>query len=149
MHRGAHDKRAVRNQVDLDRWRDRLLETRDYRLDRVDQFDRVGTRLTLDCQTLCRRIEIPGADACVLHRIEAIANIVKAYRRAVAVSDDNLAIGLRVEELVVGIEGYELVRPDEIAFRSVDVSRRESIAHFLETNAASGERGRVDLNADR
>ena len=105
--------------------------------------------MALDRQPLCRRVVVPRADACVLYRVEAIPHIVEADRRAVAVGDDDPAICRGVEQLVVGVEGDQLVRAYEVAFRPIDVGRRKRVAHLLEADAARGERGGVDLDPHR
>src|ERR1700730_16612471 len=80
--------RTGQNQIDMDHERDRLLELRHQRLDRVDQRDGIGARGLLDRDALGREIVEPSADTGVLHRVDGLADVLEPHWRAVAIGDD-------------------------------------------------------------
>ena len=118
-------------------------------LDRVDELDRVGAGLPLNRQALGRLVVEPGADALVLHRVDDVGDVLEPHRRAVAPGDDDLAKAGGVEQLIVGVEGEDLVRAFEIALRPVDGRRRQRGAHLFEADAARRQRAGVDLDMHR
>ncbi len=130
----------------MDRGRDRLLEFRHQILDRVHQRHGVGARRLLDRDALGRTIVEPRAGTGVLHRIDDVAHILDAHRRAVAIGDDQLPVRLCVEQLVVGLQRDHLVLALDRTFGLVDGRVHERAAHVLEADAVRGERRRIDLH---
>ena len=79
----------------------------------------------------------------------ALPTSLDPHRRAVAVGDDQLIIGIRIEKLVIGVDGIGSPRAVERALRQIDVGLADDIAHVFEADAARGQRLRIDLNPDR
>lgn len=133
----------------MDGRRDRFLQVRNGLLDPVDEIDRVGAGLPLDRQALGRRVEIPCADAFVLRRVDDIGDVLEAHRRAVPVRHDDFSKGGRVEQLIVGVEGVDLVRAFEGSLRPIDGRRRQRSAHLFEADAPRRKRAGIDLDTHR
>ncbi len=68
----------------------------------------------------------PGNQPSVLHRVEDVADILDAYRRAVLVGDDDVAVLRGVEQLIVGIERDRLMLALDSALGPVDGCGRDS-----------------------
>ena len=131
----------------MDRGRDRLLEFRHQSLDRVDQRDGIGAGRLLDRDPLGRFIVEKGADTHVLHRVERIADILDAHRRAVAIGNDDVAVSLGVEQLIIRLERDHLVGAFDRTLWFINRRVHERIAYVFETDAMRGEGGRVHLHA--
>src|SRR5882762_9532346 len=140
---------AIRNDIYLDGGRNRGLEHRQHRLDATHGLDDVGARLTLDRQNDCPLLVEPGGNQFVFSRAHRVADIAYADRRPVAIGDDQVVVFVRLEQLIVGIERIGLARTVERTLGKIDVRLAEHRAHILQVDAASRQRLRVDLYADR
>src|SRR5882757_2515918 len=69
-------------------------------------------------------------------------------RSTVAMSNDQLVIGIRTEELVVGVDGVGSPRAIEGSLWLIDIGLAYDVAYIFETDAARGKRLRIDLNPD-
>src|SRR4029078_239481 len=69
--------------------------------------------------------------------------------RAVAVGDDDGAVGFGHGDLVVGGDRVGLVRAVESALGAGDICGDDDVAHVLEPDAVIGEARKVRLDADR
>ena len=78
--------------------------------------------------------------------IDDVANVLEPYRCSVAVGHDHVAVGVGVEELVIGVERECLARALEVALGLVEGCGGECGANVLEPDPARGELGRIDLN---
>ncbi len=122
---------------------------RQHRLDAIDRCDDVGAGLTLDREDDRPLLVEPAGKQVVLRRVDRRADILDTYRRAVAVGDDQLVIGFRLEKLVVGVDGIGSPRAVERPLWQIDVSLADDVADVFEADAARGKRLRIDLNPDR
>ena len=68
---------------------------------RVRRLDDVGAGLALDLQDDGRLAVVPGRQFLVLQPFDGVADILEHHRRAVAIGDDSVAIGVGDEQLVV------------------------------------------------
>ena len=146
-HRIADRLRTVRHQLDVDRRRHRGEQPRHHGLDVVDHLDGVGAGLAEDQEKLAALAVEPGAVARRLGGVDDVGHVLQLDRRAVAVGDDDVAVARGMEQLVVGIDGDRLVLVLEVALGLVDRGVGQRIAHVLERDAVSGQRGRVGLRA--
>ncbi len=149
MHRGADDQRAVGDKIHLHGGWDGFLEVRQQRLDRVDHLDRVGAGFALDGQKLGGLVFEPRAGARVLHSVDGVADVLDPHRRTVAIGDDDLVEASGVEQLVVGVEGNDLVPAFEVALWSIDGRRHQRVANILQADAARSQRTGIDLHMRR
>ena len=77
---------------------------RQQRLDAVDGLDHVGARHALHRQN-DRGVEVgPRADQVVLRALDCLADIADTHRRAVSVGENQVVVGVRLDELIVGVE---------------------------------------------
>src|SRR5207244_31935 len=115
---------------------------------RVDHLGRIGPGLALDRQPLGLLMLEPGVGTQVLHRIDDFGDVAKTNWRAVAPSDDDLAKTRRVENLVIGVERYGLMRAFENALWAIDGRRGQRGANIFEPDAARRQRSRINLDMD-
>ena len=146
--RGADGLGAVGGDRHLDRRRDGRLQLRQQRLDAIDGLDDIGAGHALDRQNDGRLLVVPAGQQIVLRRFDRIADVADPHRRAVAIGDDEVLVGRRLQQLVVGIERVGLARAVERALRQIDIGLAEHVADVFEADAAVGERLRIDLDAD-
>ena len=139
----------VRQDRDLDVLWDGSLQLRQHRLDAINRGDDVGVGLTLDREQDGTLPIVPGGQQVVLRSIEGVSDILDPHRRAVAVGDDQLIIGIWIEKLVIGVDGIGSPWAVKCALRQIDVGLADDIAHVFEADAARGQRLRIDLNPDR
>ena len=77
------------------------------------------------------------------------ATSLEQHRRAVAVGDDDRAIGLGRGDLVVGGDGVGLVRAVERALGAGDIGADDRGAQVLQRDAVGGEPREIGLDAHR
>ena len=92
---------------------------------------------------------IEAADPVVLEAIDHVGHVPQQHRRAVAVGDDDGAVGLGHGDLIVGGDRVGLVRAVERALGARDIRGDDDVAHVLEPDAVIGEARKVRLDADR
>ena len=117
-------------------------------LDGGDGGDDVGAGLALDVEHDGGLAVVPAGDAVVLDAADHAADVGQAHRGAVLVGDDERAVGVGREQLVVGADGVGLARAVEAALGAVDVGGGDGGAHVLEREAVGGDARRVDADAD-
>ena len=61
---------------------------------RCDGLDHVGAGLALDVDDDRRIAVVPAADLVVLQAVDDLGDVLEQHRRAVAVGDDDVAIGV-------------------------------------------------------
>src|SRR5690349_17975438 len=133
----------------MDRRRERFLKVRQARLYRIDDVDRIGAALALDCQPLGRLALEPGAGALVLHAVLDLGDVAETVRRAVAPGDYDLLEAGSVENLVVRVERDGLVRSGQIAVRPVDAGGRDRGANVFDADTARRQRRRIEPHLHR
>ena len=148
LHRGADGLGSIGNGIDLDVGGDGSLQHRHHCLDAVDRRDDVGPGRALDRQDDRPFFVEPGGDQIVFGPFDRLSHILHPHRRAIAVGDDQVVIGLWFEQLVVGIEYVALTRAVECALRQIDIVDADHTAHIFEAQPARGQRLRIDLDAD-
>ena len=124
-------------------------ELRQQRLDVVDGLDHIGAGHAQDGENDGALLVVPAGQQVVLRRLDRLSDVANSHRRAVAIGDDQIVIGFRLQQLVVGIEGEGLPRAVERSLWQVDIGTAEHGSHILQAEAAGGERLRIDLNPDR
>ena len=149
LHRRANGLGTVADDFDLDRWRDRGDQPRQRRLDLVDGLDDVGARLLEHHQEHATLAVGPGRLLGVFRTGNGLADIADPQRPTVAIGDDDVVPVLRIQQLVVGIDGVGAGSAVDIALRAVDGGDRNLAPHILQRQALGDELGRVDLDADR
>ena len=103
--------RAVVEHVEVDRRRQLRPEGGQELLDRVDHLDGVGAGLALDGEDDGALVVVPARHLVRLHAVDDAAELLEPHRRAVAVGDDQRAIGGGVGELPARLDAEGLVRP--------------------------------------
>ena len=140
-------------------------ERGEQRLDPIDDLDGVGARLALngerdgalrveasgelgvlDAVLVVTHVE-PAVGFFVLDAVGDVGDIGEADGGAVAVADDDLAETVGALELAGGDEGGGFVRAVERAGGEVDVIGVEGGADLVDTDAAGGERARIEADA--
>ena len=94
-------------------------------------------------------IVLPTGEQVVLRCRDGSTDVAHPQRRTVLVADDQVVVRFGRQQLIVGIERVGLLRAIQCAFGEIDIGFAEHRAYGLETDAARGERLRVDLNANR
>ena len=83
-------------------------ERREERLDALDDLDDVGARLAADDDQHGALAVGPGRDAVVLDVVVDVRDVAEPHRRAVVWVDDQVAVLVGAEELIVGGDGRRL-----------------------------------------
>ena len=145
--RGADRLGAVGDDGELDGGRDGALQARQRVLHELHGLHDVGAGLALDVEHRRGLVLVPGGDAVVLHPADHAADVGEPHRRAVAPGDDQVAIGRRVDELVVGAEREGEPRSVEPTLGAVDVGVGDRGAHVLHRQPVGGKPRRIDAHA--
>ncbi|MDT4883244.1 hypothetical protein FQZ97_1192710 [compost metagenome] len=99
-------------------------------LDALDHLDHIGAGLALHIDQH-RFVAIgPGRQAIVFRAIDDLGDILQAQRRAVLVTEDQLAVLVWRLQLVVGIQLRDPGRAVEVALGLIDVARGDQAAHI-------------------
>ena len=85
----------------------------------------------------------------IFDRVLHVAYIAKAYRSAVFVSDNQLAILIGAEDLVIRANCPCIDRISHLAFGTIRVRRTQSCSHRIQPDAEFVEQGRIHFRADR
>ena len=96
------------------------MQPRQLRLDLVDGLDDVGAGLLEDHQEDAALAVGPGRLLHVLGPGDRLADVADAQRAAVAIGDDDVVPGVRVQQLVVGIDRVSALGAVDVALRTVD-----------------------------
>ncbi len=140
---------AVVHHRERDAGRHRALQLRQLGLDALDGLDHVGAGLALDVDHDRRVALIPAADLAVLQAVDDVGDVAQQHRRAVAIGHDDVAIGGRRRDLVVGRDGVGLVGAVERALGAGHVSCDDDVAQVFERDAVVGEPREIGLDAHR
>ncbi len=133
----------------MDRVGQRGCQPRQERLDAVHDADDIGAGLALDVENYRRRGVHPRQLLDVFRAVADLRHLRQHDRGAVAVGDDQRAVFLGGQQLVVGVDGVALPRTVEIPLRLVDVGQRDRRAHILQGQSVGGQRGWIGLDAHR
>ena len=109
----------------------------------------VGAGLAADIDDDGLLAVVPAGDLGVLQPVDDLGDVAQHHRIAVAIGDDQRAIGFRRGELVVRRDGVGLERAVECALRPGDVGVDDRLADVLERESIGGEPRQVDLDAHR
>jgi hypothetical protein len=113
----------------------------------IDGRDDVGAGLPGEDDEHCGLAVREPEIAQILHRVEHLGHVGKAYRSAVAVGDDEAAILLRLARLIVVVD-LEALRADvDRALGRIGIGRGQRGAHVLEADAVFEERAGIELDA--
>ena len=117
---------------------------------RVDHLDRVGVRLLLDRENDGAGVVVPGGDPVVFDAVDDAGDLVELDRRAIAVSDDDVAVFGGVGDRAGREQGDVLALAGDRSDRSagIGLARRRSRISF-ERDVARRRRDRIDLDAHR
>ena len=91
---------------------------------------------------------IPAADARILQSLDDVGDVLQHDRRAAAIGDDDVAIGLRIGDLVVGVDRVGLPRAVERTFGR-DVCADDGEAADPEPEPVRAEPREIGLDAHR
>ncbi len=138
---------AVGQDLDLDRRRQPFLEILRCGADAVGGLDDIGAGLAIDIDENGVLLVEASGDTCVGGGVDDIGDIAEPDRRAVAIGDDEAAIGVGAEELVVGADRVGLLVTFEAALGVDRIALGDRGADILKTEAERGERSRVDAHA--
>ena len=115
----------------------------------VDRLDDVRSRLARqDHRDPGLAVDEAGV-AKILDRIDNLGDVGEPDRRAVAVSDHQVAILRRMRRLIVGVDLIVVVVVLDRPFRTVGVGGSERGADVLKPDAVVEDRARVDLDPHR
>ncbi len=142
LDRGANRLRAVDNGVEMDAGRDQRVQVGECRLDVVDRVDDVGAGLLEDEQHDRGLLAVQRAQRHVLRGADRVADVAHANRRAVAIGDDDVVVGLRLGQLIVGGDGEALLAAQQRALGRVGRGVGQRAAHVLESEPARRQPGR-------
>ncbi len=137
---------AVGHHGDLDGGGERTLQLRQERLDPVDDFDDVGARLPLDVDDHRRGVVHPGRLVDVLGTVDRLGHVREVDRRAVLVGDNQRAVILAREKLVVGADDVGLARAVKAPLGLVDVGGGEGRVQVFEGQPVGGQGRRVGVD---
>ena len=118
-------------------------------LDALHRLDHIGAGLALDVDDDRRHALVEAADLVVLQAVDDVGHVAEQDRRAVAIGDDDVAIGVGRGDLVVGRDGVGLVRAVERALGPGDIGGDDDVAQVLQRDAVIGEPRQIGLDADR
>ena len=102
------------------------MQLRQQGFDAIDRVDDVGAWLALDAQNDRTLLVEPAGEQIVLRSLDDIADVADPHRRAIAIRDDQILVGVRFEQLVISVEGEGLLRTVQRAFRLIDIGLDES-----------------------
>ena len=140
---------AVVHDGERDARRHRALQLRQLGLDALHGLDDVGAGLALDVDHDRRMALVPAADLAVLQAVDHVGDVAQQHRRAVAVGHDDVAIGGRRRDLVVGRDRVGLMRAVERALGARHIGGDDDVAHVFERDAVVGEPRQIGLDAHR
>ena len=130
--------------------RHRRLELRQRGLDRIHRADDVGAGQPLDGQNDAALLVDPTAQRLVLRSDRSPCPTSDTRdRTAVAVGDDLIVPTLRVQDLVVGLQGIGAAGCRTAALRLIDADIGQRVPHVLKVEAVGGELRRIELDANR
>ena len=147
VHRSLDGAGAVAHHIELDAGLNGALDARQLILDAVDGLDDVGAGLALHVDDDGGLALVPAADARVLEAVGNGRHVLEAHGRVVAIGDDDVLVGLRAVDLVVGGNGERLLVAIERALGSGDVGACDGLAEVGHAEAVAREPRDVGLNS--
>ncbi len=148
-HRGADRRRAVEDGLDRDGGGNPRREVRQLRLDLIDRVDHIRAWLLEHRQDDAGLVVLIAGDGAIDRLGHRLAHVAHAYRRAVAIGDDHVIELVGVDDLVVGGNGEAGLVGIDRALGDVGGRAHQDAANLFQRDAARGELGRIDLDADR
>ena len=148
-HRRANGGGAIGKDADLDGRRQRGLQLRQKFFDAVHHGDDVRAGLALNVQDDRRIFVGPRGLANVFRAVDDGGHIGEPHRRAVAVGDDDGAVAVAGNQLVIGADGVSLMLAVERAFGLVDVGLAQRGAQIFQTQPVGRQRRGIRLHAHR
>ncbi len=91
----------------------------------------------------------PGPNLVIFHVVQHAAQFFQPHRIAVAVGDDHAPVLSGVGQLAGRLNGERLLVPIQFSGRKIAVVGHDGGLHFIDADAASGQRVRIQLNAHR
>ncbi len=147
--RGADRLRAVAQDLDLDRWRDRRLQLRQSGLDAVHGLDDVGARQFENRQQNRLLAVGKGRETGIFRCVDGAADVADPHRSAVLVGDDDVVPRRGGEHLAVVVNRESAGLPVDGSFRADRGRVDDHPAQILEREAEGGDLRGVDLDAHR
>src|SRR5262249_43509154 len=92
---------------------------------------------------------LEGDRLAVLRTVDGAADVLDADRRAVLIRDDHVTPRVRLQQLVVVVDGEVLVRTVDGPLGRVHGCSRDEVGDVLELQAHRGELHRIDLYTHR
>ena len=118
-------------------------------LDPVDHTDNVCAGLTLNIND-DRGIQIhPRRLHHIFDSVGHRGHIREAHRRAVSISDNDGAILVAREELIVGLDGKRLARTVERSLSLINIGSGQRGSHIFQAQPIRRQRGGIRLNSHR
>jgi hypothetical protein len=149
LDRGADRLGAILHDREIDGGRNVPGQPWQLRLDLIDGLDDVGARLLEHDQHDAPLAVREGRHCAVGRAVDRSAYVANPDRAAVAVSEDGFIERRRIDDLVVGGDGEARSLCIDSTLRRDRGCTDERFAHVLQRQAAGGELGRVNLDADR
>ena len=115
----------------------------------IDHGDDIRAGLPLNIENDGRIVVGPGSLLGVFHAVDNRSDIRQPHRPAIAVGNDQRAIAVAGNELIVRADGVGLVRAVKRALGHVNVGLAERNAQILETKTVRSQRGGIRLDAHR
>ncbi|MFI7801341.1 hypothetical protein PSFL_24390 [Pseudomonas sp. DD1] len=148
MQRGTNGLGAIRQRADFHRRRQHRLQARQLGLDAVHGVDDIGPRLAENHQVDPRCITGPGLHVGVFRTVDHPCHVAQLHRRAVLVGNNQLAVFLRMKQLIVGRQRRYAVAPIQRALGQVQARLLQHQADIGQGQADGGEFVRRGLYPD-
>ena len=139
----------VREDLDLDRRRERRLELGEDLLDTVHRIDDVGRGLLEDDQEDAGLTVLPSGQLRVLRSVDGAPDVADADRGPLPVGDDDIVVTGRFGQLIIVVDREAAIGGVDAALGGIDGGVDEHAADVLEAHPHRGELARVDLHPDR
>ena len=133
-HRGADRRGAVGENGNINRRGQVGLDLRQKLFDAVNDLDDVRAGLALDVDDDRRRLVHPRRELRVFHVVNHVRHVGQNHRRAILIRDDERAVILAGEKLIVGVDFISLLRPVKISLRLIDAGLLQRGAHVFEVD---------------
>ena len=110
-------------------------------------MDRVASGPPLNGKDNCLLAIVPTGAFIVLDTLNYVGDITKPYGSTVSVGNGQLTISGDINELACRLQNQSLISVYR-AGGKIQVCPRNCSLHFVYTNRARSQRGRVDANSD-
>ena len=122
---------------------------RQQRFDLVDGLNDVGARLLEHHQEHAALAVGPGCLLGVFRSGDGAADVANPQRPAIAIGDDDVVPVLRIQQLVVGVDGIGPLVAVDIALGAVDGRHRDLAADVFQRQSLGHQLGGIDLDPHR